>query len=156
MRESPRERLTVIIGDPVRGSCKRTEFRDVVFNVYVVSHHNRTPYIILYPLIFDLLYTPALLLVLALESLRVTGNGAFQRWREARVFVKAFLLSQENARPYTGLRIWSDLESVNYWRDLLPAARNWAGTIIYYYFISGGRAFQHFPRKVPTLSISQH
>ena len=90
---------TVIIGDPVWGSCKRTEFRDVVFYVYVVSHHTRTPYIIPYPLVFDLLYMPELILVLALQSLRVTGNGAFQRWREARVCVKAFLLSQENARP---------------------------------------------------------
>ena len=93
-------RSTVVIGDPVRGSCKRTGFRDVVFNVYVVSHHKRTPYIIPYPLVFDLLYTPELLLVLALQSLRVTGKGAFQRWREARVFVKAFLLSHENAIPY--------------------------------------------------------
>ena len=76
------------------------EFRDVVFNVYVVLHHKRTPYITPYPLVFDLLYTPELLLVLALQSLRVTGNGAFQRWRKARVFVKAFLLSQENARPW--------------------------------------------------------
>ena len=90
---------TVIIGDPVRGSCKRTEFRDVVFNVYVVSHHKRTPYTIPYPLVFDLLHRPELLLVLVLQSLRVTGKGAFQRWREVRVFVKAFLLSQENARP---------------------------------------------------------
>ena len=74
---------TVIIGDPVRGSCKRAGFRDVVFNVYMVSHPKRTPYTIPYPLVFDLLYRPELLLVLALQSLRVTGKGAFQRWREA-------------------------------------------------------------------------